>query len=72
MSWLKLNDSLNAIKGQIATFAQEVLAEDQVPEGHEEEVHDPIKIIEEANTKIDELSNICGAQENEVSSTLFL
>lgn len=62
MSWLKLNDSLNAIKGQISTFAQEVLAED--PETIDE--NDPIKKLTDANNKIQELTDLCSTQDSEV------
>lgn len=60
MSWLKINDSLNAIKGQISNFAQEVLAEESPDD------NDPTKKLEEAVVRIDELTNLCSTQDNEV------
>lgn len=60
MSWLKINDSLNAIKGQISNFAQEVLAEEPPDD------NDPVKKLEDAVVRIDELTNLCTHQDSEV------
>lgn len=60
MSWLKLNDSLNAIKGQITNFAQDVLAESEELENSEADVNDAGVV------KINELTELCSTQDNEV------
>lgn len=60
MSWLKLNDSLNAIKGQITNFAQDVLAET------EELEHSETSGSDAGHLKINELTELCTTQDNEV------
>lgn len=77
MSWLKLNDSLSALKGQISNFAQEVLAEadDDTEASRATTVsveEDSTKSLEEASVRIDELSNLCSIQDNEVGSFFYI
>ncbi|XP_055635247.1 thyroid receptor-interacting protein 11 isoform X1 [Toxorhynchites rutilus septentrionalis] len=66
MSWLKLNDSLNKVKGQITSFAQEVLAEGIVEE--EEEQRNPEKELGQAQQKISELADLCATQDQEIAT----
>lgn len=60
MSWSKLNDSLNSVKGQINTFIQELV----VPEDEDEE---SVERRESSEVGIEQLQEVCSAQENEVT-----
>lgn len=65
MAWFKLNDSLNTLKGQISNVSnvvQEVFSEAIIDEDHTA----PVTKLEEAVKRIDDLSNLCSTQENEV------
>ncbi|XP_039448181.1 thyroid receptor-interacting protein 11 isoform X1 [Culex pipiens pallens] len=70
MSWL--NDSLNKVKGQITSFAQEVLAEGIVEEETEEEIEgrrfNPIKELEHAKDQIGQLTGLCATQDQEIAT----
>lgn len=67
MSWLKLNDSLNKVKGQITSFAQEVLAEGIVEEQQDDDGQsNPVRDLHEAREKIGELTGLCATQDQEV------
>lgn len=81
MSWfnLNVNESLNTLKGQITNVSnvvQEVFTEGILEEdtGTSAENNDSTQIndevvlgLESANRKIDELSTLCDAKDNEVS-----
>lgn len=65
MAWFKLNDSLNTLKGQITNVSnvvQEVFSEAIIDEDSVE----PVAKLEEAVKKIDDLTNLCSTQDNEV------
>lgn len=65
MAWFKLNDSLNTLKGQISNVSnvvQEVFSEAIIDEDSAE----PVAKLEEAVKKIDDLTNLCSTQDNEV------
>ncbi|XP_065073143.1 girdin [Ochlerotatus camptorhynchus] len=69
MSWLKLNDSLNKVKGQITSFAQEVLAEGIVEEQEDEDPNrNPVRELDEAREKIGELTGLCATQDQEIAT----
>lgn len=72
MSWLKLNDSLNKVKGQITSFAQEVLAEGIVEDEAQEEAEgrrfNPIKELEQAKDQIEQLTGLCATQDQEIAT----
>ncbi|XP_058451955.1 thyroid receptor-interacting protein 11 [Malaya genurostris] len=70
MSWLKLNDSLNKVKGQITSFAQEVLAEGIVEEDENEagQRFNPVLELGQAREKIDELMGLCATQDQEITT----
>lgn len=71
MSWL--NNSLNSIKGQLTTLAQEVLSETAGP-GDEEYVAKPLdakaalEVISETQKECDQLNRICVEKDNEVGT----
>lgn len=77
MSWFKLNvnDSLSSLKGQITNvsnavqdaFAEGILDEEGANRDTDDSNQITAEIVETANRKIDELSALCGSQENEVS-----
>lgn len=54
MSWSKFNDSFNNIKGQISTFIQEVVPEDDDD------------AVERSDVTVEQFQEVCTAQENEV------
>lgn len=56
MSWSKFNDSLNNIKGQISTFIQENVVPDEEDEA-----------TAQTDLGLDQLQEVCAAQENEVN-----
>lgn len=59
MSWSKFNDSINSLKSGITTFIQEnVVVED--------EEENPIVRLENANQRIEQLTDLCATQGNEV------
>ncbi|XP_055602447.1 thyroid receptor-interacting protein 11-like [Uranotaenia lowii] len=77
MSWLKLNDSLNKVKGQITSFAQEVLAEGIVRENEdgeddgqeqESEPANQVRDIGQAKQRISELTGLCATQDQEIAT----
>lgn len=72
MSWLKLNDSLNKVKGQITSFAQEVLAEGIVEEEPQEDSEgkrfNPIKELEQSKDQIEQLTGLCATQDQEIAT----
>ncbi|XP_062707055.1 uncharacterized protein LOC134287891 [Aedes albopictus] len=69
MSWLKLNDSLNKVKGQITSFAQEVLAEGIVEEQQDDDGQsNPVRDLHEAREKIGELTGLCATQDQEIAT----
>ncbi|XP_055605275.1 uncharacterized protein LOC129753483 [Uranotaenia lowii] len=77
MSWLKLNDSLNKVKGQITSFAQEVLAEGIVRENEdgeddgqeqESEPGNQVRDIGQAKQRISELTGLCATQDQEIAT----
>lgn len=64
MSWF--NTSLNSIKGQITTFAQEVLAENAT----EEEEQNPAELLLVSQQKNEELTSLCATKDSEVNELL--
>uniref|UniRef100_A0A182VS97 GRIP domain-containing protein n=1 Tax=Anopheles minimus TaxID=112268 RepID=A0A182VS97_9DIPT len=64
MSWLKLNDSLNKVKGSITSFTQEVFAEGIV--GEDESEQNPVRELNIAREKITQLSDLCATQDQEI------
>lgn len=60
MSWF--NNSLHTLKGQITTFAQEVLAE---ADKDDEEIN-PFETLEECKKQNNELMLRCSAKDTEV------
>uniref|UniRef100_A0A182MGE3 Uncharacterized protein n=1 Tax=Anopheles culicifacies TaxID=139723 RepID=A0A182MGE3_9DIPT len=63
MSWLKLNDSLNKVKGSITSFTQEVFAEGII--GEDENEQNPVRELNIAREKITQLSDLCATQDQE-------
>ncbi|KAG5899248.1 hypothetical protein JTB14_035426 [Gonioctena quinquepunctata] len=57
MSWLKLNEGLNSLKGQISNFATNVLADDDDNEGEDVNNYDN-----------QQLKNICIQQELQIEN----
>ncbi|XP_055551815.1 thyroid receptor-interacting protein 11 [Wyeomyia smithii] len=71
MSWLKLNDSLNKVKGQITSFAQEVLAEGIVNEPEQDEAagrFNAVLELDQAQQKIGQLTGLCATQDQEIAT----
>uniref|UniRef100_A0A182QB64 Uncharacterized protein n=1 Tax=Anopheles farauti TaxID=69004 RepID=A0A182QB64_9DIPT len=66
MSWLKLNDSLNKVKGSITTFTQEVFAEGII--GEDEDDQNPARELNVAREKIDQLTDLCATQDQEIAT----
>ncbi|XP_035773361.1 kinesin-related protein 4-like [Anopheles albimanus] len=66
MAWLKLNDSLNKVKGSITSFTQEVFAEGIVDEDGAEQ--NLARELNFARGKIDELTNLCMTQDQEIAT----
>ncbi|GAB0099910.1 hypothetical protein DMENIID0001_158080 [Sergentomyia squamirostris] len=64
MSWLNL-DSLNTIKGQITKVIQETVV--QQPQQDEDEIVDYVVKLEAAAKKIDELTELCSTQDQELA-----
>uniref|UniRef100_A0A1Y9HB09 GRIP domain-containing protein n=2 Tax=Anopheles funestus TaxID=62324 RepID=A0A1Y9HB09_ANOFN len=64
MSWLKLNDSLNKVKGSITSFTQEVFAEGII--GEDETEQNPARELNIAREKITQLSDLCATQDQEI------
>ncbi|XP_053669489.1 thyroid receptor-interacting protein 11 [Anopheles marshallii] len=64
MSWLKLNDSLNKVKGSITSFTQEVFAEGII--GEDESEQNPARELNIAREKITQLSDLCATQDQEI------
>ncbi|XP_053682244.1 thyroid receptor-interacting protein 11 [Sabethes cyaneus] len=72
MSWLKLNDSLSKVKGQITSFAQEVLAEGIVNESEQQDEaagrFNPIVELDQAQEKVKQLTGLCATQDQEIAT----
>uniref|UniRef100_A0A8W7PA14 Uncharacterized protein n=1 Tax=Anopheles coluzzii TaxID=1518534 RepID=A0A8W7PA14_ANOCL len=66
MSWLKLNDSLNKVKGSITSFTQEVFAEGII--GEDEADENPARELSVAREKIDQLTDLCATQDQEIAT----
>ncbi|XP_050071799.1 thyroid receptor-interacting protein 11 [Anopheles maculipalpis] len=66
MSWLKLNDSLNKVKGSITSFTQEVFAEGII--GEDEGDQNPVRELNIAREKINQLSDLCATQDQEIET----
>ncbi|XP_052862987.1 cytadherence high molecular weight protein 2 [Anopheles cruzii] len=66
MAWLKLNDSLNKVKGSITTFTQEVFAEGIIDDDGAEP--NPVREIIASREKIDELMSLCSTQDQEIAT----
>uniref|UniRef100_A0A182JAP3 Uncharacterized protein n=1 Tax=Anopheles atroparvus TaxID=41427 RepID=A0A182JAP3_ANOAO len=66
MSWLKLNDSLNKVKGSITTFTQEVFADGIIDEDNSDQ--NPVRELNVAREKIDELTELCVTQDQEIAT----
>ncbi|KFB38184.1 hypothetical protein ZHAS_00005495 [Anopheles sinensis] len=64
MSWLKLNDSLNKVKGSITSFTQEVFADGIIDEDSSDQ--NPVRELNVARGKIDELTELCVTQDQEL------
>ncbi|XP_058063036.1 rootletin [Anopheles bellator] len=65
MAWLKLNDSINKVKGSITTFTQEVFAEGI---GDDDGEPNPVREIIASREKIDELTSLCSTQDQEITT----
>lgn len=71
MSWLKLNDSFNTLKGQISNVSnvvQEAFSESLNDDG-QTNASEVVK-LEDANKKIDDLTNLCATQDVEVNKII--
>ncbi|XP_058129584.1 putative leucine-rich repeat-containing protein DDB_G0290503 [Anopheles coustani] len=66
MSWLKLNDSLNKVKGSITSFTQEVFADGIIDEDSSDQ--NPVRELNVARGKIDELTELCVTQDQEIAT----
>ncbi|XP_053670699.1 thyroid receptor-interacting protein 11 [Anopheles nili] len=66
MSWLKLNDSLNKVKGSITSFTQEVFAEGIITE--DEINQNPARELSITREKIHELTELCATQDQEIAT----
>lgn len=73
MAWFKLNDSLNSIKGQISNVTnvvQEAFQEGISGNDNEENLDTYEEQLKEAARKIDDLTDLCSSQDNEVCKVL--
>lgn len=73
MAWFKLNDSLNSIKGQISNVTnvvQEAFQEGISSNDTEENLDTYEEQLKEAARKIDDLTDLCSSQDNEVGGFL--
>lgn len=75
MSWFKLNDSLNTLKGQISNvtsvvqeaFQEGIVNNDDNNDGDDENVDTYERKLVEAVSRIDDLTQLCSSQDTEVS-----
>lgn len=63
MSWSKFNDSFNSLKGQLTTFVQDTL----IPEDEDDEEGEK----DSPEVRLEQMSSLCTAQENEVIIASF-
>lgn len=70
MSWL--NSSLNTLKGQLTTLAQEVLAEtagpgDEEYRGPEEETRTVVELLADTQNENEQLNKLCNKKDIEIT-----